>query len=98
MESRPDLQQRGNAAADARLACSWFGDSAQDLQQRAFPRSVAADDSNNLAGLHGERDILQCPEFRALAGELATFSRPYVAKTRKKLLRLLTQGPGIELP
>src|SRR5262249_1241663 len=59
---------------------------------------VAADDSNNLAGLNGERDILQCPEFRALAGELATFPGPFVPKTRKKLLHFLTHGLSIELP
>src|SRR5262249_14965773 len=78
--------------------CGGFGDPAQDLQQRAFARPVAANYSNDLARLNGERNILQCPDFRALAGELATFFGPFVPEMRKELLHLLTHGLGIELP
>src|SRR5213596_2698179 len=43
MESGADLEQRCDAAADPRLAGGWFGDSAEDLEQRALAGAIAAD-------------------------------------------------------
>src|SRR6516164_10619197 len=38
MKSGPDLKQRSDAAANARLPCGGVGDPAQNFQQRTFAR------------------------------------------------------------
>jgi hypothetical protein len=43
-----------------------FGDAAQDLEQCAFARALAADNSQDLALLDLETDILERPEFLEL--------------------------------
>jgi hypothetical protein len=37
---------------DSDAALGWLGDTAQDLKQRAFPRSIPANDADDIALLH----------------------------------------------
>ena len=71
MKAGADLKQRRDAAADADLAAGRLGDAAQDLEQRALPRPVAADDAENLARLDGEGDVLERPELGVIDLPLA---------------------------
>ena len=75
-----------------------LGHPAQDFQQRALAGAIAADNADDLAGLNGKRHVLERPEFGTLAGEIAASTDPFVPKTRKKMLHLLTHGLCIELP
>src|SRR5581483_6940229 len=56
-----DFEKTGHAAIEFGSSGRWFGDPGQDLQQRAFARSVSTDHSDDLAGHHIEGDALQCP-------------------------------------
>ena len=62
VEAGADLQQAGDPAADDGPAGGRFGDAAEDLQQRALARPVAADDADDLALVDLERDVLEGPE------------------------------------
>ena len=62
MESRADFQERAHASVDLGGAVRRLRDPGQDLQQRALPRSVAADDSDHLALADFEVDVAQRPE------------------------------------
>ena len=53
-----------------------LGDAGEDLQQRALPRAVAADDADHLATLDLEGDILQRPE-------VGVFFLPRITRMRR---------------
>jgi hypothetical protein len=57
VEAGADLEQRADAAADARVAGRRLGDAREQLQQRALACAVAADDADGLAArdLEGRR-------------------------------------------
>jgi hypothetical protein len=63
MKSGANLEQAGHTASKCHPPSRRFGDAAQDLEQRAFARAVAADNSQDLALLDLETDILERPEF-----------------------------------
>src|SRR5246127_1372346 len=62
MKSGANLEQAGHTASKYHPPSRRFGDAAQDLEQRAFARAVAADNSQDLALLDLETDILERPE------------------------------------
>ena len=59
VKTSPELQDRGDVAARFQRAAARPGHAAQQLEQRALPRSVLADDPDRLAALDLERDVLQ---------------------------------------
>ena len=63
MKSRANLEQAGHTASKCDPPSRRFGDAAHDLEQCAFARAVAADNSQNLALLDLEADILERLEF-----------------------------------
>src|SRR2546422_8558362 len=56
------FEQRSNPAVNISVAFSRFGNAREDLEQRALPRSVAADDADDFAVLYFERNVLQGPD------------------------------------
>ncbi len=62
MEAGADLEQRGDAAAQAGAAGGGLGDAGKDLEERGLARAVAADDADDLAGRDIERDVAEGPE------------------------------------
>src|SRR5690606_3548481 len=77
VEAGADLEEAGDAAADTDAAGRRLGDAAQHLQQRRFPRAVAADDTYDFARLNGEAEVAKGPEvlFR-FAGAFGAGSKP----------------------
>ncbi|AHF94851.1 hypothetical protein OPIT5_28465 [Opitutaceae bacterium TAV5] len=63
METGADLQERRHSPAQGDTAFGRFGDAGENLEQGAFPCSVAADDTEHLATLDLEGNVLQRPEF-----------------------------------
>src|ERR1700756_2476882 len=63
MKSGANLEQAGHTASKRHPPSRWFGDAAEDLEQRAFARAVATDDAQDFALLDLEADILERPEF-----------------------------------
>ena len=61
MEAGADFQQTGHAAVEHHAAVGGLGDAAENFQQRAFARPVAADDAHDFAVLDIERDIVEGP-------------------------------------
>jgi hypothetical protein len=58
------------------------GDTGEDLEQRRFPRAVAADNADDLALFHLEGDVLERPEegvvgfqFTVISSELSVARR-----------------------
>ena len=62
MEAGADLQEGGDAAAGADLARGGCGDAGEEFQQGGFPRPVLADDADDLALGHIERNVPQGPD------------------------------------
>src|SRR5262249_33212307 len=75
VEPGPHLKQTPHPAVDVRQASRRLGDLREDLEQRALPRPVAADDPDDLATLYFERPILERPEWRS-AGCAGRSSKP----------------------
>src|SRR5262249_9730875 len=71
MEAGADFQKAADTAVDFDMTGRPLGNLAEDLQQRAFSRAVAADDADDSGGLHLEGDILQGPELLGAGGSLA---------------------------
>ncbi len=44
------------------MAVGRLGDAGEDLEQRALPCPVAADDADHFSALDLERDVFQCPD------------------------------------
>jgi hypothetical protein len=65
VETCTHLQQAGDAAIDGYgyTPGRRFGDAAQNLQQRAFPGAVAADDAHGLSAADLKTHILERPHF-----------------------------------
>jgi hypothetical protein len=62
MKRRTELQDRGDLALDDGRAGRGSGDSGQDLEQRALPRTVLAHQPEALAVLDGDADVGQRAE------------------------------------
>src|SRR5438876_189711 len=62
VEAGADFEQAGHAASDVDAAFGGFGNSAQDFQQGALSRAVAADYSQDFALFDFEADVAQGPE------------------------------------
>src|SRR5947207_7295874 len=58
MKTCANLKQARDAAAQSDAARRWLSDAAQDLQKRALTRAVAADNSEDLALLHLETNMV----------------------------------------
>src|SRR5262249_8740399 len=63
VKSRPNLKQTAHAATQPHASLGWFGNPAENLEQRAFARSIAPDDAKNLSLLDFEAHVPQCPKF-----------------------------------
>src|SRR5690606_18119966 len=59
------FQQRRHASVDLKTASTRIRNARQDLQQRAFPRTIPTNDAYRLALPDLERNILQRPELLA---------------------------------
>src|SRR6266849_6202144 len=76
MKACADFEQRSDAAVDVGIAFGGFGDAREDLQQRALPSAVAADDADDFAALYFEGNVAQCPEgVQRIDGGLRTEDR-----------------------
>jgi hypothetical protein len=62
VEARPDLEERPDTAADARLAVRRLGDAREDLEQRRLAGPVAPDDAEDVAARDVERDVVERPQ------------------------------------
>src|SRR5689334_21114937 len=62
METRPDLDECGHRAPDDDPSASRRRDAGEQLEQRALPCTVAADDAQGSAARHVEADVLKRPE------------------------------------
>jgi len=62
MEARAHLEQGPHPAVDNRSALGRFGNPREDLEQRALPRPVGANQADDLPLLDLEGHILQRPE------------------------------------
>jgi hypothetical protein len=63
MKARADFEQTGDAPAHFDAAAAGFDDATEDFQQRRFPGAVAADNTDDLAGLNFEGHVFEGPEF-----------------------------------
>ena len=61
VEAEAELEQRGDAAADAEAALGRLRGAGEDLEQRALAGAVGADDADRLAGGDLEADVAQHP-------------------------------------
>src|SRR5262245_50504293 len=89
MKSSADFQQAGYATPNPNAAGRRLCDSAQELEKRAFPGAVAADDGRGLALSNFKRDVLQGPEFFQRGLSLPTAVPPpakRIAKCRLKAM------------
>lgn len=68
MEARAQFQQGGDASVDLQCAGGGFADAADEFQQGAFARAVAANDTDGFAALDIEADIVEGMEFFATFG------------------------------
>src|ERR1035437_253204 len=66
MESGADLQQAADSSPDVYVAIRRLGDAGQHLQQGAFARTVASDDTNDFALADIERNIIKSPNVTAV--------------------------------
>ena len=64
MKSNTDFQQARNAAIQVRRSLGRLGDPADDFQQRALARSVAADHADHFTVVQIERHVAKSPELR----------------------------------
>ncbi len=62
MKTRPDFEERADAAVNINTAGGWLSDSIENFQQRAFSGAVAPDDSEHFASLHIKGNILERPK------------------------------------
>ena len=58
----PTSSSEPDAAVQVDLAGGGLGDAAEDFEQRAFARAVAADDADDVAPLDVEADVLERPK------------------------------------
>ena|SRR6516165_10246673 len=66
VKARANLQQRGNPAPQPRRSAGWLGNPAENLQKRALACSISTNDADDLAGLNGEGDAPEGPQFALL--------------------------------
>ena len=59
MEAGAQLQQRRDASVDLDLVPAWRVDAGHELEQRALPRAIAADQAERLALRDGQVDVAQ---------------------------------------
>src|SRR5215475_12343890 len=62
VEPCTNFKQACHTAHDLDLTRGRAGDPGQDFQERAFPRAIAPDDADYIAGGHIESHILERPE------------------------------------
>ena len=63
VETCADLEQAGDASAQFNPPLGRLGDSAEDLEQRAFASAIAADHAENFPLLDIEANVFERPEF-----------------------------------
>src|SRR5262249_50099706 len=80
MEARPDLDQRPQPSAREEGPRRGHGDAGEDLQERALPRSVGADEPDDVAALGLERDVLGGPEPLAAVAAREQPARPLTGR------------------
>ena len=61
MKAHSEFQERRDAAGDRNLTLAGLGRARDELEQRALPGAVAADDSHRLARRDREADVAQHP-------------------------------------
>ena len=83
METGADFQQRADAAVEIDLAGGGFGDAAEDFEQRALARAVAADDADDVALSDVEGHVAQRPE-RFLRGAPERMARALEERFRQR--------------
>src|SRR5437867_766295 len=59
MKSRAELDQRSNASVHRDRSAGRLENAGDDLEQRRLARTVAPDDAERFAAVHGERHVLQ---------------------------------------
>src|SRR5256885_7906464 len=62
MKTRADFEQTAYSAPHVDRAFGRLGDSAEDFQQRALARAIAANQSDAFTLLDAERDVLERPK------------------------------------
>ena len=62
MEAGAHLEQRADATDDLGSTLGRRGDAGEELEERALPRTVAADDAGHLPCHHLEIDVAERPE------------------------------------
>src|SRR5262249_13729486 len=74
------LEQTADPAAHLGFAGRRFRDARQDLEERALAGAVAADDADQLAAPHLERQVLQGPEAPIALGTLLSSPAPMAGR------------------
>ena len=93
MKSSSDFEQAGDPPLDLGTALARFCDAGEYLQERALACTVAADDTDNLATLDFEVDVLERPEllgFSPPATIAGLRTRSAAERTRLFMLRAIT--------
>src|SRR5208337_5238920 len=88
MESGADLEEAGGPAIDADSSLGGNGNPAQNFQQRALTRTVAADDANHFTLFDLKRNVLQRPEVQLLQLFLPAGPKPGERRAHRALDRM----------
>ena len=93
MKAGADLQETGEATPHADAPRGWFGDPAQDLEQRALASAIAADDSYDFSFLHFETHIFERPEAFCFRSRLSAQAADAAEWGRERARQHLAEAP-----
>ncbi len=93
VKPRADLEERADPSADLRPALGGLGDPRQDLEQRALARRRSADEADDLARLHVERDVAERPDRLHRLGAGGPPARSLAGRGGQRLDDRLAQRP-----
>src|SRR6185437_3736766 len=80
METSPHFNQRGQPASDLDLPVRRSGNTGQQLEDGALPRTIVPNDSDRFATSHGKADVPQRPKLLATAAQLSQSAHPRVKR------------------
>src|ERR1051325_2878058 len=99
MESGADFQQRSHTTSNIRPSPGRPRHPRQEPEEPALPRTVAANETENLSLLDLERYVLQSPNVSSIAAIAANVPHDAVAANRQSARENVSQRPiALSLP